>query len=154
MSMLDDLLTGSIAGAAGTAVLNGSTYADMALRGRAPNELPDRIAGRIAKLVGVPGLDAHRRSGVGALFGYADGIGMGALYALVRSFARMRSPLLTSIALGGATMAASVGSGVALGEAHPRTWSVSKWLSELIPRLLYGLVTCLVFEHFAAREHE
>jgi hypothetical protein len=75
--------TGVLAGATGTAVLNISRYLDMAVRGRRPSELSDKMVQRVAELACVPGLakpqneltdrERRQRTGIGALLDYAEG---------------------------------------------------------------------------------
>ena len=146
MNALRTIAAGAAAGAAGTAVLNGSTYVDMAVRGRPPNRLPQRMAQRMVTLAGFPPLGPHRETGFGALFGYADGLALGVAYALARPKLRGVPLTVTGAVLGLATMVLSNGSAVALGEADPLQWPTAKWLSELIPRCLYGWVTCAVLD--------
>ncbi len=102
------LLSGAAAGAAGTTALNVITYLDIALRGRPTSTTPERTVEAMARLFGVtvPGSGdvlASRISGLGALTGYAAGIGMGMIlglaYALgwrpgllVATLVRRRSP--------------------------------------------------------------
>jgi hypothetical protein len=51
--MLCHALLGAAAGAVGAAALNIATYADMAIRGRAPSSLPADLAGALADKLGV-----------------------------------------------------------------------------------------------------
>jgi hypothetical protein len=46
-------------------------------------------------------------------------------------------------------MAASDVPIAATGASDPRTWGVSGWLSDLIPHLVYGLVTAATFDAIA-----
>ncbi len=79
--MRSSLALGLVAGAAGTAALNVVTYLDMALRGRAVSTMPAQAASRLAGAACVPlGQDEsrdNRAEGVGALLGYATGLGWG-----------------------------------------------------------------------------
>jgi len=85
------LLWGAAAGAAGTTALNAVTYLDMLLRGRPASEVPGKAAGILADRLGIAALrsaDASdaadaRRQGMGALLGYATGVGVGVAYGLV-----------------------------------------------------------------------
>src|SRR6202008_2044717 len=81
------LLSGAAAGAAGTTTLNVITYLDIALRGRPTSNTPERTVEAMARLFGltVPwsgDVLANRISGLGALTGYAAGIGMGLILGL------------------------------------------------------------------------
>src|SRR5690349_14852637 len=86
-------LTGAFAGAAGTSALNLVNYGDMLWRGRGASNLPAQVASRLASSAHVPlrreGEEderaENRLSGLGALLGYSVGIGLGALYGVVRS---------------------------------------------------------------------
>jgi hypothetical protein len=81
------LRAGVIAGAAGTTALNVVTYLDMALRARPASELPAKAAGEVTGRAGIElgtgKAGESRRDAIGALLGYATGLGVGALYALV-----------------------------------------------------------------------
>ena len=100
--MIREALLGSAAGAVGTVALNGVTYGDMIVRGRGPSSVPSQIAGQLADKLGID-LSAenevqdgptaqNRQSGLGALQGFAVGIGIGscALAGVARA-ARVRA---------------------------------------------------------------
>lgn len=157
--MLRDSLAGLIAGAVGTVALNMSTYADMAIRGRPPSPVPAQIAGTLAQKVGVdltPGESEsekrqHRESGIGALFGYLTGLGVGTAYGSLRpAIATVPTPI-AGVGIGLVAMATSDAPIVALRVSDPKTWGVSGWLSDIIPHLIYGLVTAYVYEAIAGR---
>ena len=90
--MLRHLLMGTAAGAAGPVALNVATYADMAIRGRPSSSVPAKMVGVLADKAGIPlsaggeGSDdekvQNRQSGLGALFGYVTGLGVGTAYGL------------------------------------------------------------------------
>ena len=89
--MLHHLLMGTAAGAVGTVALNVATYADMAIRGRPSSSVPAKMVGVLADKAGIPlsaggeGDDEkgqNRQSGLGALFGYVTGLGVGTAYGL------------------------------------------------------------------------
>src|SRR5919197_905845 len=92
--MLRNRLLGTAAGAVGTVALNVATYADMAIRGRPSSNVPARMVGVLADKAGIPlsaggeGSDdekvQNRQSGLGALFGYMTGLGVGTAYGLLR----------------------------------------------------------------------
>jgi hypothetical protein len=165
--MKRELVAGVIAGATGTVALNVVTYLDMTARGRPPSELPAKAANRIAKLAGVSlgtGKDAdNRREGLGALLGYATGLGVGAVYGLTRgvgphgtsrvtpnsdnpSLARSASPLATAVGLGAVAMVASNVPMTVLGLTDPREWNASDWLADAVPHLAYGVAAALTFD--------
>ena len=163
--MLRRTLRGIAAGATGTAALNIATYVDMAARGRASSEVPAKVAGTLSQSVGMP-LEAeangsehvsqneqakaqHRLSGLGALMGYATGLGIGALYGLARPIL-VKLPLpLAGLALGAAAMASSDVPATITGATNPKTWGASGWASDIIPHAIYGLVTVLTYEAYA-----
>jgi hypothetical protein len=166
--MPNRIVAGLVAGAAGTVALNVTTYLDMLVRGRPPSKLPAQVAGALAEEIGLPldfdvsdaddGNDdgdsaasdadrlANRREAVGALLGYANGAGIGLAYGVSR-FVLPRMPLwLAGVALGSAAMAASDVPATRLGLTDPGTWRPVDWAADVVPHLVYGLVTALSFE--------
>lgn len=141
-----ELLYGMAAGAAGTAALNAATYADMAIRARPPSNVPKRVVKEMARWTGVRRLPPERTQGLSMLLGYADGLGTGVLFGVLRR--RMRSVPWFAAGLGLAafTMILSEGTATAMGKTNPRTWGLSDWLTGLAPRVLYGCVTCAIFD--------
>ncbi|GHE76171.1 MULTISPECIES: hypothetical protein [Streptomyces] len=144
--MFQTLARGCAAGAAGTTALNAVTYADMALRGRPTSSVPEDVVDRITADTGhpVPGtgdLRENRLTGLGALSGIAVGVGAGAAVALVHR-AGVRVPLwLGGPVTGALAMAASDLPIARTGVSDPRTWSAKDWLSDIVPHVVYGLVT-------------
>ena len=57
---------------------------------------------------------------------------------------------LAGVALGLAAMTASDTPIALTGLSDPRTWTPVDWASDLIPHLVYGLVTVQVYEVIAA----
>jgi hypothetical protein len=147
---MNGLLSGALAGAAGTAALNAVTYADMAIRGRSGSQVPEELVDRLTERAGVSlGEDEtaeNRRQALGALLGFGVGIGVGAAYGLVRSRARV---LPDALALGVAASATSEGPAVALGLTDPRTWGAAGWISDVLPHLAYGLVTAVTYRRLS-----
>lgn len=157
--MLQHALQGMAAGAVGTAALDIVSYADMALRGRPASQVPAHVAGALAAKVGIrlSAADAganddssadNRRSGIGALLGYATGLGIGAAYGVLRPYVRA---LPLPVAGVGATLAAMATSDVpatALGVTDPRSWSARDWTLDVGFHLAYGLATAIAFEAF------
>lgn len=152
--MATRLLWGAASGAVGTTVLNAVTYGDMLLRGRGSSGAPAQLAGKLAGYTGIDALRnenddeaaANRRSGAGALLGYASGVGIGVMYAAMRNGGGKVSPLGPGAMLGLAAMAASDVPLALTGTSDPRTWSRSAWLSDIIPHLAYGVATAITFE--------
>lgn len=141
---------GLIAGAAGTVALNVLTYLDMAARGRPSSSVPAQTVKQAADAAGT-GLAAdeetaeNRSQGLGALLGYASGLGFGLVYGAVRS---RSEPSVVADGLG-LTLAAMVGANgpsVALGVTDPREWGTQAWVMDLLPHLAYGFVTAGVYD--------
>ncbi len=154
--MLKDTLLGVVAGAAGTVALNVATYVDMAARGRSSSSAPSKMVEIVANKAGLS-LSAqskgsqdettqNRESGLGALLGYVNGLGVGVAYGLLRSQLDELPLPLAGIGVGLLAMAASDVPLVALKVSDPKTWGVSGWAADLIPHIIYGLVTVATFE--------
>ena len=154
--MLKDTMPGVVAGAAGTVALNVATYVDMAVRGRSSSSAPSKMVEIIANKAGLP-LSAqgkgsqdetaqNRESGLGALLGYVNGLGMGVAYGLLRSKLDELPLPLAGIGVGLLAMAASDVPLVALKVSNPKTWGVSGWAADIIPHLIYGFVTVSTYE--------
>ena len=154
--MLSGALIGAVAGAVGTVALDITTYADIAIRGRSSSGAPSQMISILAKTVGLPlssqGVGSedetaqNRESGLGALLGYMNGLGVGVAYGLLRS-GRDDIPIpVAGIGVGLAAMAASDIPLIALRVSNPKTWGFSGWAADAIPHLVYGLVTAIVYE--------
>lgn len=154
--MIREILKGTVAGAVGTVALNVATYADMAIRGRPSSSAPAQMVSALVRFVGLaPAAQdggrqdqtaQNRESGLGALLGYVNGLGTGIAYGLLRA---QRDPVpipLASISVGLTAMAASDVPLIALRVSDPKTWGVSGWLADVIPHLIYGLVTVTTYE--------
>ncbi|ROQ80769.1 hypothetical protein EDD95_0302 [Streptomyces sp. CEV 2-1] len=149
------LLYGAAAGAAGTTALNLVSYADMALRARPASATPEVTLRRLAARLHVripgdgPALD-NRVAGLAPLTGIASGLGMGALLSLARSAGLHPSgaPEYAVAAVG--AMIGTNGPMTALGVTDPRTWSMSDWVSDIVPHLAYAAVTVAVLDRLYA----
>lgn len=143
------LTAGILAGAAGTTALDIAGYLDMVVRGRSASELPARAAGELADRadVGLGSGEAagSRREGLGALLGYATGLGVGGLYGLLAGDRRL-SPPVAVLGLSAMAMTASVVPLTALRLTDPRDWSASSWASDIVPHLAYGLTAATVYD--------
>jgi len=153
MNALRSVLVGTAAGAVGTAALNIATYADMATRGRPSSDTPSKLVKNVAASAGIAPLAAddataeNRRSGLGALLGYANGLLVGAAYGTVRPLLRGRVPLLAGALLaGGVAMALSDVPATKAGATDPASWGAEGWLADLVPHALYGLAVALAFD--------
>ena len=148
------LLQGLAAGAVGTTLLNATTYADMALRGRPSSGLPAQDVEKLAERAGVSlgGDDdaaAARKEGVGALMGLATGTAGGLAFALARPLARVVPTPVAGVLAGAAVMAATDWSSIRLGTTDPSSWSVTDWASDVVPHLAYGLGVAATFDRLA-----
>jgi hypothetical protein len=158
--MIRGLLLGAIAGAAGNLTLEIVTYGDMLLRGRAASSVPANTVRILADEFGIEALSSEasgelvetRRSAAGALLGYALGIGLGGAYGLVRPGLRRASTPLAGVAVGLAAMTAADASYAVTGSSDPRTWTIADWISDLVPHMVYGLVTVATYESIARCE--
>lgn len=156
---MNRVLRGAIAGAAGTIALDLTTYGDMLVRGRGASSVPAQVAGVLASRLGVAPLAQsteseradNRREAAGALLGYTTGVGIGALYGVLRGQSHAGASPLTGAAVGLSAMAASDVPIALTGVSDPATWSATDWLSDLIPHLVYGLVTVAVYEAIGER---
>jgi hypothetical protein len=141
---------GALAGAAGIAALNATTYLDMAVRGRPTSDSAEQLVEQAAgkAKVTIPGDDekrGNRLQGLGPLAGIAVGIavGVGAGW-MHRALARRGLSLPAAIEvplLGAAAMALSDVPLTLLGITDPASWSATDWASDAIPHLVYGAVT-------------
>lgn len=156
--MRRDVIAGVLGGAVGTTALNAVTYLDMALRARPASSTPEETVRKVEDLTPVAlssehpdsSAAANRRSGLGALLGIASGLGMGALYGLVRC--RWGRDLPLPLLALGAGLGANTGTTApmaAVGVSDPRSWSASSWISDIVPHLAYGAATALAFEAMA-----
>jgi hypothetical protein len=138
--------------------LDITTYGDMLLRGRGASGVPARVAAAFAEELGIDALAtarqeasaASRREAAGALLGYATGLGIGGLYGVLRGSRGSVSTPLAGMALGILAMMASDVPIALTGASDPRTWTPVDWASDLIPHLVYGLVTAGTYEMLAA----
>ena len=156
MSSLRSLLIGTAAGAVGTAALNVTTYADMATRGRPASEAPGTMVQKVASANGVTALASdddtakNRREGVSSLLGYANGLGVGAAYGVLRPIFRGRIPyVLTGLLAGAAVMALSDVPLTRTGATDPKKWGTAGWLADIVPHMMFGLALAASFEALA-----
>jgi hypothetical protein len=89
---------------------------------------------------------ASRQEALGALLGYANGIGMGLAYGILRLVLPRPPTWIAGGALGTLAMAASDYPATKLGLTDPTTWSSKDWAADVVPHMAYGLVTVLAFE--------
>ncbi len=143
---------GLLAATAGTIALDAVSYADMLLRGRPASELPTEVVKKLAPLVGWTDIladdeaTANKRSALGALLGYANGMAAGAVYGAIRPAFRWVPWPIAGLILGGATLVTSEGLATQLGATDWSTWSAGEWIADIIPRSIYGLTVAAVIE--------
>ncbi|BBY20684.1 hypothetical protein [Mycobacterium stomatepiae] len=148
------VLSGAAAGAAGTTTLNVITYLDIAVRGRPISSTPERTVDAMARLFGltIPGSGdvlANRVSGLGALTGYAAGIGMGIILGLAYTLGWRPDLLVATLVASAIALVGTNGPMTVLGVTDPLTWSLVDWVSDLMPHLGYGIVTALLLHYLA-----
>ncbi len=152
MSFVRHVFLGAVAGAVGTVALNVATYTDIAVRGRGASNVPSTMVKNLAEAAGVGALasddetTANRRGGISALLGYAEGLGIGVAYGLLRPTLRGVPMLLTAVATGAAAMALSDGMIAKSGASDPRTWGSADWAADTIPHIVYGLALAISFD--------
>ena len=145
-----------LAGAAGASALDIYTYFDMLVRGRPASSLPATVVQKLAEKVGMMPLLAddesaeNRRQAAGALAGYGVGLGAAVAYGMLRPHTRWLPRAVAGLLLGGATLVGSEGTATALGATDWGTWTAGEWLSDILPRTLYGLTVAYVLERLMA----
>jgi len=154
--MLGSALRGMVAGAMGTVALDITTYMDMVIRGRSSSNATSKLVDTIAEKIRLPlssqGVGSqdqtaqNRESALGALLGYVNGLGAGCIYGMLRSQSDEIPIPLAGTLVGLTAMAASDVPLVTLGVSNPKTWGISGWLADLIPHLVYGIVTVATYE--------
>ncbi|MFI6518015.1 hypothetical protein ACIBF1_20835 [Spirillospora sp. NPDC050679] len=141
------LLKGLIAGATGTSALNIATYLDMAVRGRGASSTPEQSVQKLADAahldIGEGERAENRKQALGALLGYATGVGVGILYA---PLAERRPPWPAgALGLGVLAMVGSNAPMTMLGVTDPRNWSAGSWISDIVPHMAYGIAGYTAF---------
>ncbi|MDQ3226071.1 MAG: hypothetical protein M3Q50_05510 [Chloroflexota bacterium] len=152
--MFRALLLGAVAGAAGNVALEVVTYGDMLVRGRGASDVPAKMAGALADALGIDPLltrktgktAENRRGATGALLGYGLGVGLGGVYGLLRPVLGRAPTPLTGLAVGLVAMTVSDASYALTGASDPTTWTTTDWLADLVPHVIYGLVTIATYE--------
>lgn len=144
-SLTRQVLSGAVAGAAGTTALNATTYVDMALRARPASQTPQKTVERLAELTGLrladdPDSKHARESGLGALLGASAGVAAGAALGALRASGRPRSAAGTVGAAWVLAMVAGNGPMTVLGVTDPRTWRPVDWAADVLPHLAYAVV--------------
>ena len=143
-----------VAGAAGTFALDVCSYLDIAVRGRPPSDVPEKVAKRFVDEAGIDLGDdkdvaKNRLSGIGALMGYATGISGGIAYVLARRRFPETSTTLLGLGLGFGVMAFTDTSSTVAGATDPRTWGLSGWVADAFFHAVYGVVTASTFDSWS-----
>jgi hypothetical protein len=155
MSFPRSVFAGTVAAAVGTVLLDIVTYTDMAVRGRAPSTVPATTVNNLAQYLGLEGLaaddetSANRRSGFGALLGYANGIAIGGAYGALGPLAQKLPLTIRALAVGGVTMAAADVLATKSGATDPKTWDIKGWLSDIIPHVVFGYAVACTYDVLA-----
>jgi hypothetical protein len=144
------VVSGALAGAAGTTALNAVGYLDMAWRARAASDTSEQLVKTMADRAGldVPGDSeerGNRLAGLGPLFGSGVGVvvGMGAGVvhrALAVREKRLPAPVAV-VLIAAVAMALSDVPLKVLGVSDPSQWRTKDWASDAVPHLAYGIVT-------------
>jgi hypothetical protein len=153
---MNSVLLGAVAGAAGTMALDVTTYSDMAMRGRGSSNTPAEVVRRMADKAGMEPLNKpdaeadeqtkNRRSALGALSGYLIGLTIGATYGAANGLFSKVPVGAKALVLGGLAMAASDVPATMLDATDPKQWGTGGWMSDIVPHVIYGLVTVAVFD--------
>ena len=64
---------------------------------------------------------------------------------------RVSTPL-AGVAVGLAAMSAADASYAVTGASDPKTWTIADWVSDLVPHVIYGLITVATYETIGRRE--
>jgi hypothetical protein len=153
ISTLGWAMRGAAAGAAGTTALNAVTYLDMAVRGRPTSSTPENTVEKLAELAHVPipgegDKRANRVQGLGPLTGLAAGVGIGVLAGLARAAGYRSAPPVGALLTSLGALAGTNGPMTVLGITDPRTWSLTDWISDLVPHAVYGVVVKTTMDAF------
>jgi hypothetical protein len=154
VNILRSVAAGAAAGAVGTVALDLTSYADMVVRGRAASDVPSKLVRNLAASAGIEPLLAdddatrNRRAAAGALLGYVNGLGVGALFGAVRPWLRGVPAPIAALGAGAAAMALSDVPMAATGTSDPRTWGTAGWISDIVPHVMYGLALVWAFDAF------
>jgi hypothetical protein len=146
MRLIEGVVLGAAAGAAGTTALNAVTYLDMAVRGRPTSTTPEDTVEELSHKtrISIPGdgdTRKNRIAGLGPLSGLAAGVGVGAVLGAARAWGWRPGLIPSSIVATAGALVASNGPMTALGISDARTWAAKDWVSDIVPHLAYGIVT-------------
>ncbi|WP_251008966.1 hypothetical protein [Curtobacterium sp. ISL-83] len=97
--------------------------------------------------ISIPGDEEHRENrvaGLGPLLGISTGILVGAALGTARALGWTPRTSVGVLATAGAALMTSNLPMTALKVTDPRRWSVTDWISDLVPHLAYGTVAYLL----------
>ncbi len=137
--MTSTMTRGLLAGAAGTALLTGAAYADMALTGRPASTVPEQAVAELLRRAGVSVPDQSRLQALGALSGIGTGLAVGVVVSALRSTGVRLPARAGAPAIGALAMAATDVSIARLGVSDPRAWTTADWVRDVVPHLAYGI---------------
>ncbi|HEX2771604.1 MAG TPA: hypothetical protein VHN18_04135 [Micromonosporaceae bacterium] len=147
------VLDAAAAGAAGGTALNVVTYLDMAIRGRPASQTAEETVRRLADRshvdLGPDEQAANRRSGLGPLLGNVAAIGTAVIFGAAARNRRIPIPAAAPL-LGAGAMVAANAPLTALRVTDPRTWSRTDWVADIVPHIVYGVVTAAVWHRLAS----
>ncbi|MEU4674282.1 hypothetical protein AB0F91_41545 [Amycolatopsis sp. NPDC023774] len=141
--MMRSIFRGLAAGAAGTTALHAVTYLEMVLSGRPASRTPEQSVTRLVDLAGIriPAAGRENRvSGAGALLGIVSGLVVGTGYGAIRAAGWRPSATTAGAATTVGAIAVSAAPMAAIGVSNPRNWSLSDWVSDVVPHIAYGWV--------------
>lgn len=139
-------LVGLAAGAAGTTALNATTYVDMVMRARPASSTPETSVKRLSEVTGIqiPGDEQQRKNriqGLGPMLGIASGLTVGMLVGVARATGVRSGSILGTLLTAAFVEVASNAPMTLLGVTDPRKWTPKEWAADVIPHLVYGMVT-------------
>jgi len=146
MTVRPGIAAGVAAGAVGTVALNTVTYLDMLVRGRPASNVPADAARKLLAGVYLGDDDTapSRQEALGALLGVVTGLGVGAIYGLIRSRVYVPSPAADLCLAAGVMMGSDLPL-TALGLTDPRRWDATGWAADLLPHLAYGVAASAAY---------
>lgn len=164
--MSNRIVAGLVAGAAGTLAMQLAGHLDALIRGEAPSRSAAEIGGRLADEIGLPldyDVDAddtssdggsetldkriqRRQEALGTLVEIGNGLTIGLLYGVARVVLPKAPSWLAGGALGALSMAAADYPAARLGVTDPERWRGTDWLADVVPHMVYGVVTAATFE--------
>lgn len=144
MTPMRRLARGAVAGIAGTAALDATTYLDMAVRGRPASTTPEQTVERLALLLRLPLPAAAGRRGAllrkaGSVLGLGAGVAAGLGAGWLRSHVRSGSQVVTAATFGATALLVGNVPMTLLGVTDPGTWTAEDWAADVVPHAMYAL---------------